>query len=230
MKKVSVIINSVDNDSGQLKEAIASYAQQSKEDIEVEIIVSTIDGDPAIEIAKKMGCIVVTAKKPGIFEQINRAVKKVTGDYVCYASGNDVALPDKLLMEVTALETEKKLVCFSSFFKTDENLDNRKLALFHAYDYKKHLTGNFVSDCSMMTRDVLDKYAPFNPKFKNHAYYDFWLRVAEGEGRNMFVYNPQPTWLYRQSSNSSHLLRKKDPKKVEENNLNRQKMLATHGV
>jgi hypothetical protein len=170
----------------------------------------------------------VISKTPGIYQQINKAVKKVSGDFACYASGNDVALSDKLKTESDLLIKNNKLVCYSAFRVTDEKLENWKLRAFYPYDYKKHLAGNFVSDCSMMARELLDKYAPFQVKYKNHAYYDFWLRVAEGEG-NVFIYNPKPTWLYRQTNTSSHLLRKKDPARIEENKKNWAKMIASHG-
>lgn len=227
MNKISVIMNSYQNNADHLKQAIQSYLDQ--EGVEVEIIVSTVENDSAIEIAKSMGCVVVISKKPDIYAQINRALKKVTGKYVCYASGNDVAIPGKLKIESDLLIKSNKLVCYSAFIQTDENLEFRKTRSFYSYDYKKHLQGNYVSDCSMFSAELIEKYGPFQLKHKNHAFYDFWLRIAEGEG-NVFVYNPVPTWLYRVSNDSRHIQRKKDPARIEENNNNRLKMLSFHGI
>ena len=224
MKKVSIVINSLNNDPEILRAAIRSYLAQ--QGVEVQIIVSTVEGDSAIEIAKELGCILVVSKKASIYGQLNAGIKEVTGDYFCFASGNDVALPGKLKLESDILKEKQKSVCYSAFqVLQNGNVKNR---MFHDYSFEKHLQGNFVSDCSMMTKEILDKYAPFDMKHKNMAFYDFWLRVSEGEGGKAFVYNPVPTWRYCISENSAHIARQKDPKAVEQNEALRSKMLAYH--
>jgi hypothetical protein len=74
---------------------------------------------------------------------------------------------------------------------------------------------------------ILKEYAPFKLKFKNFAFWDFWLRVYEKEG-NVFVYNPVPTWYYNIKDDSMHIERQKNAEKVLENNRDKIKMLWSH--
>lgn len=226
MKKVSVVMNSVNDDTAHFRSAIESYLQQ--EGVEVELIVSTVDNDPCVEIAKEKGVILVINKKPSIYGQLNAGIKLVTGDYFCFASGNDVATKKKLVTEVEILEKTGKSVCYSSFYVTDAGLQNPKVRSFYPYSFEKHLRGNFVSDCSLMRKEIIEKYGPFDVKHKNMAFYDFWLRVAEGEGEKAFEYNPIPTWYYRISDNSMHIARQRDAKALELNESLRKKMLSYH--
>ncbi len=194
---VSVIINTINENSESLKKAVESYACQ-----DTEIIISTIKGDSSI----KLGYKTVISEK-GIYKQLNNAIKEITGEYFCYASGNDIAMPDKIKTEVKILEQTDKKVCYSAFYRIENNV--RKTNFFHDYDFKKHLAGNFVSDCSMIETNLLRKYLPFNERWENDAFYDLWLRIYKGEG-NVFVYNSNPTWIYIIDKNSLHKTRQRD--------------------
>jgi glycosyltransferase involved in cell wall biosynthesis len=227
LPKVSVIINTYNNHFGHLQEAIDSYIQQIG--VDVEIIISTVEGDKSIEIAndneiKK----VVISKTPDIYKQLNKAIKSITTDWFAYASGNDVALPKKLITELNYCIQNKKKVCYSSFIITDADLNNRKTRKFYNYDYKKHLLGNFVNDCALIESNLLKKYVPFILKYKNAAYWDLWLRIAESEG-DVFIYNPEPTWLYRTLPDSLRMRRKTDVTLQKANNDIKQFMLSFHG-
>ena len=226
MKKVSVVINSYNDDPNHLRAAINSYLNQIG--VEVELIISTVQGDKAISFAKAKGLKLVISEEPGIYRQLNAGIEKVSGDYFCFASGNDVAMRKKLKFEMDLLEKSGKSVCYSAFNVVDAKLMNHKTRSFHAYSYAKHLEGNFVSDCSLMKTEILNKYKPFNEIFDNMAFYDFWLRVAEGEGEEAFLYNPVPTWLYRVTKDSKHVIRKKDPEAIKANEELRVIMLGTH--
>jgi len=212
---VSVIINTINENPEKLKKAIDSYASQ-----DTEIIISTVKGDPSL----KYGYKTVVSEK-GIYKQLNNAVKEITGDYFCYASGNDISMPDKIKREVNILKETGKKVCYSAFYRVENNV--KKTMFFHDYDFKKHLAGNFVSDCSMIETELLRKYLPFNERWENDAFYDFWLRVYKGEG-NVFVYNPVPTWVYIIDQNSLHKTRKRDKKAWDHRNKIRKQLINYH--
>ena len=222
--RVSVVINTYNNRPDQLLAAVKSYMTQPG--VAVQVIVSTLLGDSSLSALNGIGVTFCLSKKPGIYSQLNKALSYVIGDWFCYASGNDVAVPGKLLDEVRCCETAKAHVCYSAFFSADAHLANKKVASFYPYSYEKHKKGNFVSDCAMMNREILNTYKPFVEKYGNAAYWDFWLRVAEGEGEAAFVYNPKPTWIYR--TGGRHILRKKDKDKVRHNNEVKQLMLLDH--
>ena len=227
MEKVSIIINSYNDNQLFLSQAIKSYLNQRK--VDLQLIISTVKKDPSIITAEKINknIDVVINEKAGIYSQLNYALNYIDGDWFAYASGNDVALHEKLFDEVSLCKGNKK-VCYSAFYSSNENLKNKRLTKLRKYNYQQHLKGNFVSDLGLLRVDLLHKYMPFIEKYGNHAYWDFWLRIAEGEGPTCFVYNPKPEWIYRISKDSRHIRRKKDKAWQKRNTKARHKMLADH--
>jgi len=224
MNKVSVIVNSYNEGEKLFRRTIESIKESSN--VDLQIVVSTVKGDNCIGWTKDYDVTLIINEKPGIFEQINATIPHLTGDYITYFSSNDKMSKYKLKIESDILKKTNKKVCYSSYNRIE--LDNTKnVKKFYDYSYEKHLTGNFVSDCSMVTKDVFLKYTPFRTEYGNHAYHDLWLRIYEGEG-NVFVYNQIPTWDYIVTENSSHYKRSKDPKRKQENELSRQEMLKHH--
>lgn len=218
-----------------LKEAIDSYLNQRH--VDVQLIVSTVEGDHSIKFIKSNYAevdLVVLPKTqhPGkspkaSFIQLNNALPYIKGDWFCFASSNDFADPDKLINEIHACKYNGKEVCYSSFNLVDENGTYISRRRFHPYDYSKHLQGNFVSDCALISRRLVDKYLPFNIDLNNYAYWDLWLRIYEGEG-NVFVYNHNSTWNYRQDSESMHIKRRSSKLQQMKANQDRERMLSLH--
>jgi hypothetical protein len=224
MNKVSVIVNSFNEKESFFKKTIESILDNRN--VELQIVVSTVYGDNCIDYVKDYNLTVVINKKPGIFQQINNTIEHLTGDYITYFSSNDYMSKYKLQIESEMLKQSGKKVCYSTFNKID--IDGKKnIKTFHNYSFEKHLIGNFVSDCSMIKKDIFMKYTPFNISYGNHAFHDFWLRIYKGEG-DVFIYNQIPTWDYIITENSSHFIRSKNPQKKLENELSREKMLKTH--
>ena len=227
LPKATVIINTYRESIKLLSETIMGY--EAQEGVDLQILVSTVSGDPSIPIAIHRGHDVAISPEPGIYSQLNNSLKYVTGDWVCYASGNDFPAPDKIASEIKMCKKKKKKVCYSAFYKTDSLLCVRSIAKFQPYDYQRHLSGNFVNDCSMISKKILDKYGPFDEQWGNHAFWDFWLRVYEGEG-NVFTYNPVPTWYYRLTSESQHIKRSRSEEAKKINESLRIKMIESHTI
>lgn len=237
--KVSVIMNTVNERRDYLVLAIDSYLRQIK--CQVELIISTVEDDPNIDFIKKNYpmCKVVTmprkdhpigqgTKSPrGSFLQLNNGIKHITGDWFTFASGNDIAFQNKLSLEVETCLRHNKQVCYSAYNYIDEAGEYISYQGFHDYDFDKHLKGNFVADCSMVSRRLVNKYMPFRVELNNYAYWDLWLRIRKIEG-NVFVYNSAPTWGYRQDRDSMHVKRFADPIKMAEAERDKNIMLKLH--
>ena len=227
-------MNSYRNDRAELEQAIRSYIGQER--VEMQLILVTVKGDEAVRVGEEMGVDdLVVMDKPGIYQQLNEGLKRIRGDWYCYASGNDVALPFKCYQEIeclvgsreTGVGSPQKEVCYSAFWRTDKNLQDRVKMNFHNYTYKQHLHGNFVNDCAMMSRRLIDKYGPFREEWENGAHWDMWLRIFEGEG-DVFVYNNSGTWLYRTSEDSQHVRRANNKEWKARNRMKINMMLETH--
>lgn len=224
---VSVIINTVNENKDTLLLAVNSYLMQGN----CQIIVSTIEGDPCLNYLTGVEFAVVKksdhpGKSPrGAYVQLNNALPLIKGDWFCYASGNDFATHDKLKKEVNLCIQYNKEVCYSSYI-IHSGVERRRMSFFE-YDYSKHLIGNYVSDCSMMSRRLVEKYLPYRLDLGNYAHWDSWLRIYEGEG-NVFHYNPDPTWFYVQNPDDMHNIRKRSPELQAIADHDREKMLNLH--
>ena len=226
--KVSVVMNCLQNQPDWLVVAVDSLLD-NRDTVDLQLIISTVRGDPSIALAKARGLEFVTTYRPSIYRQLNAALPLVTGDYFCCVAGNDKTLPDRFIREVSVLEiNEGKKVVYTAFSIADEDLNITGVNRYRpTYSYSAHLKGNYMADDSLMRREILDRYAPFRQEYGNYAYYDFWLRVAEGEG-NVFVYYPEPTWIYRISKTSRHIRKKTDTELRALDVRDRAKMLAAH--
>jgi hypothetical protein len=232
--EATVIMNVYGEKEAYLKEAIDSYISQKK----AKLVVSTVEDDACIEYIEKnypeVEVVVMLLKDHsgrspnGSFLQLNNALDRIEGDWFCFASSNDYSAPAKIENEIMLCKSTNKLVCYSDFYNVyPEENDALKLISFHSYDFKKHLKGNFVSDCALIHKSLVDKYLPFITEFNNYAYWDLWLRIYEGEG-DVFVHNPYPTWYYRQLDNSMHIERRESDDKVSQQYEDKWRMLQTH--
>ena len=222
---VTVIMNTVGEDPEVLRTAIKSYLNQNN--VQVQLIISTIAGDPSLLLADELRLDVSVSPNKGIYEQLNYALQYVEGDWFCYASGNDLASPDKLQDETRLCIENKKLICYSDFKIVNEKWEPTGSRHFHEYDISRHLQGNFVSDCALIHRSIIDRFAPFDLRWGNHAYWDFWLRVYKALG-DVFIYNRRAEWFYRVDGRNQHVQRKSDPVKKQANKDLMEKMLAYH--
>lgn len=224
---VSVIMNTFNGNQRWLLDAAKSYLDQKT--IEAQLIVSTVKGDPSLETLSGLSnvefCINDT---PGIYSQLNNALDLVDGSWFCYAAGDDVAFNNKFIKEISSCKKAGKKICSSGYVITDQNLKEiTRRGSDREYDIKTHLNQNFISDCSMVSSDLLKDYGPFDIDCGNHAFWDFWLRVAKDDS-GLFLIQKSPTWYYRQHSSAKHSVRSRDREKVLKNERERKIMIRKH--
>lgn len=213
---VSVVMNTYNESPNYLKAAINSYITQKN--VNVQLIVSTVEGDSSITLIPKWYgnkvqlCISTKQEHPGrgtngVYYQLNKAMELVTGDWFCYASSNDVAIKGKLYTEVTACTKYKKDVCYSNFLMTQHDLSKPQLKKFPSFNFFNLLKGNFISDCSMIRTSTIKKFLPFDDTYENCGFWDCWLRMYAELG-NVFVHSGKPAFMYRRNKQSLQKERK----------------------
>lgn len=228
---ISVVMNTLGEKEPLLCRAIESYLKQG-----CELIVSTIEGDRSIRTVKRKYRKVKIVTMPrrdhpgksplGSFLQLNNGLKAITGDWFIFGSSNDIIYPGGLeMMRDECLKTGRE-VCYSAMDHVYQDGSKQPIYFFE-YDYDRHFKGNFVADCSLISRRLVDKYLPFRTELNNYAYWDLWLRIYEGEG-NVFCYLPVPTWGYFQHPDSMHIKRFRDPKAMAQAEKDKQRMLKLH--
>jgi len=230
---VTVVMNTLDDDPRDFRAALDSCLSQMG--VDVWLIVSTVEGDPSVDVALAAGAEVVVGLAGGC-AQINRALHLVRGDWFCFMSGDDIMLPDRL-----ARATEPYLqwgntivpaggVLYNDYYEVDlRDRTSRIVELPPVYDYKLHLQRNFVPDVSVMAMWVLEKHGPFREEWGNRAFWDFWLRVAEDEGPGIFTHSARPDWIYYVRETSQHVRRKADAAWTSRESELTQRMLRSHG-
>ena len=201
---VTVIVNSF----GEREDVFGAAMQSILDAAPSQVILSTVVSDECTGWVDDSRIEIVLSEEPSVYGQLNKAIPFVRMPYVCYASSNDTMYPHKLKDEVSILEESGMGVCYSSFDKMYPDTMHRTVHISRGYSYSKHLRGSIVSDCAMIKTDILRKYYPFKEEYGNKAFYDFWLRVYEGEG-DVFINNRNPTWCYVIHNDSSHIQRRK---------------------
>lgn len=225
--KASIIVCTFKGNQIHLEEAVRSYLNQT--DCDIQLIISTVEGDESLRTLADYDVVFVTQKTPSIYGQLNNATKYIENEWWCYMSGNDVALPNKLRDEISLCIIHNKKICYSAYNVVDGQLKFvRKLEFLNSYSFEKNLEGNFIADTSTIHKSVSDAYLPFSMEFDNLGYWDFWLRIGK-EHSDWFIYNPNSTWNYRVNEQSRHQKRKKDESWEQQELQDRIKMLERFG-
>jgi glycosyltransferase involved in cell wall biosynthesis len=217
---VSVVMNTYNDDHVHLDHAIQSVLNQ--ENVIIDLVICSVEGDCNTERLAKYPCRVIYIPKKehvgrgprGCYQQINYALKYCIGEWFTFISGNDTMHPYKCITEVSVCQSAGAKVCYSAYNMCRGNMDYIETIYFGPYNWAEHVRGNFVSDASMIRMEVLKELLPFREDQGNFAFWDLWLRLAiterDGDNSHYFVYNPTPTWNYRQNRGSMHSQRKKN--------------------
>lgn len=197
-------MNTYQENPQYLKDAVLSYMNQRN--VNVQLIISTVEGDPSIKFVPKEFpeekwqngstiefCI---EKKGDAFSRFNKATELLKGEWFCYATSYDVAVITKLETEIRVCKKAKKAVCYSSYAITNDRLKHIKPTTFHQFSYQKLLKKNFISSSSLVRADVLRQFLPFSTEFRTCEFWDLWLRVYLRLG-NVFVYSKDMSFLRR---------------------------------
>lgn len=226
---ISVVMNTLGEKEPLLCRAIESYQG-------CELILSTVEGDRSIRTVRRKYRKVKIVTMPrkdhpgksplGSFLQLNNGLKAITGEWFTFGSSNDIIYPGSLELMKSECIKKGKEVCYTAFDYIHPD-GSKSTQLFYDYDYERHLKGNFVADCALISRRLVDKYLPFRTELNNYAYWDLWLRIYEGEG-NVYCYLPTPTWAYHLHADSMHIKRRGDPKAVAQNQRDKERMLKLH--
>ncbi len=236
MLRASVIINTLNDREDWLRQAVDSYLAQ--QNVEIQLIISTVEDDSSLSVLGNYSnlefCVSdknahQNSRSPRYY-QLNNALNQVEHPWWCFAAGDDVALPHKLEQEITLCLQTSSQVCSSAIWKTDAHL-NRSSMVAMPTDYlgvAKHLQGNFVADCSLISWDLWKAFGPFDLSLEQMAHWDFWLRVFSECGGDTIVFNSEPTWLYRIHDDCVHQRDLHSENRARKREASRKRMLQKH--
>jgi len=200
---VSVVL-AVRNDARFVRIAVDSVLRQTLSDLELIVIDdASTDETPRLLTAVSDPRLVVLTNddQAGLAASLNRGLDRASGRYVARLDADDVALPDRLALQVARLRREPEAaIAGTAILEVDENdvfgrlhrmpLDARPVRWLSLF------TSPLVHPTILVDREVLDRHGfRYDSWYLESEDYDLLTRLlGVAEGANL----PQPLVLYRQ--------------------------------
>ncbi|MFB2969902.1 glycosyltransferase [Aerosakkonema sp. BLCC-F183] len=207
MALISVIIP-VYNGKKTIRETIESVLHQTFSDWEL-IVINDGSNDGTLEVIaniKDTRLNVFSYPNAGQAASRNRGLSKAHGEFIAFLDADDVWMPDKLELQLKALQTNSQAaVAYSWTDCIDEsgqflrrgnhiNLTGNVYAQMLLTDFLEHGSNPLIR------RDALNQVGSFDESLPPAEDWDMWLRLA---ARYQFVAVPSVQILYRVSANSA---------------------------
>jgi glycosyltransferase involved in cell wall biosynthesis len=206
MSTISVVIPAY-NAERTILETVKSVQEQTFQDFEL-IIINDGSNDRTLnllDIVEDSRLKVFSYKNGGLSVARNRGISRATGDYIAFLDADDLWTPDKLELQLQALQQNPKAgLAYSWTYFMDEQKQTVHLdrpLYFEGNVHADLLVWNFLAHGSnpLIRKEVIDSVGNFNPDVSGAADWDYWLRIAE---RWEFAAVHKPQIFYRLSSTS----------------------------
>jgi glycosyltransferase involved in cell wall biosynthesis len=207
MPIISVIVPAY-NAEQTILETITSVQQQTFSDFEL-IVINDGSTDRTLELlstVKDHRLKIFSYPNGGVPVARNRGIFQATGDFIAFLDADDLWTPDKLELQLAALQQHPDAgVVYSWAYYMDEkgesfNADNP--IFFAGNVYAQLLVNDFIvsgSNC-LIRKQAIESVGEFDPALSCAEDWDYWLRLA---AHWPFCVVPKPQIFYRISSNSA---------------------------
>lgn len=177
------------NCKSYLKEAIESILNQTFQDFEL-ILCNDGSTDNSLEIAQSFAAkdsriMVISRRNLGIVATRNELLANSRGKFIAVLDCDDVALPNRLALQVQYLEEHPEVVCVGGDSRLIDNKGRYLTTLVHIRGNEaineSALAGNgaITQSCAMIRTDVLRKIGGYDPECNFAEDLDIWLRLGE---------------------------------------------------
>ena len=207
MSTISVIIPAY-NAERTIQETIKSVQKQTFQDFEL-IVIDDGSKDKTLDVIQKIAdprikCF--SYENGGNSLARNRGISHATGGFVSFIDADDLWTPDKLELQLAALQKHPEASVAYSWTTNFTNGQEESVfpcnpIFFEGNVYDKLLVNNFVANGSniLVRRKAIELVGEFEPTLKRCADWDFYIRLA---AKCHFVVVPKHQIFYRQSSSS----------------------------
>ena len=201
------IITPAYNAERTILETVESVQKQTYSDFEL-IIVDDGSKDRTVELLQSIEdqrLKIFSYENGGVAIARNRGLSHATGDLIAFIDADDLWTPDKLELQLAALQKHPEAgVAYSwTYFMSDkgESITPAKPVFVEGNVYAKLLVDNFLAHGSnpLIRREAIESVGEFDSSFPHCADWDFYLRLA---ARWNFAVVPKHQIFYRQSSGS----------------------------
>lgn len=220
--KLSIITINYNNAEG-LRRTLASVDEQSYKDIE-HIIVDAASSDGSVEVIKayadtaKHVVVWSSERDNGIYDGMNRGIRKATGAYVQILNSGDIfAAPDVTERMVAAVkQAESPELLYGNMIKKDYATGKIiETTGKEEYSLRLFFVSTLNHDCCYMRRDLFEKYGLYDENLKIVSDWK-WFLQAIGLGKVKPVYVDIDVTIFDASgiSESNLELRNKERRQV----------------
>ena len=220
--KLSIITINYNNAEG-LRKTLASVAAQSYKHIE-HIVIDGGSTDGSVEVIKDYvnQCMMydvlwVSEKDRGIYNAMNKGIKKASGDYIQILNSGDIlAAPDVTERMVSALNDGKIDIRYGNMIKKDFST-GQVIGKSGEVEYslRQYYSGTMNHDCCYIRRDLFDTYGLYDENLKIVSDWK-WFLQAIGLGKVKPVYVNVDVTIFDASgiSETNLRLREEERRKV----------------
>jgi len=187
MVKVSVVM-SVYNGEEYIKETINSILDQTFQNFEF-IIIDDGSRDNTSEILKeykkkdKRIKVITLAENLGLTKALNKGIKAASGEYIARIDCGDIALPERLKVQVQFLDDHQDISAVGSWANIIDKDGKVTAQLKYPTSYEDIrrviLAYNpFIHPSLMFRREVFEKIGLYNESLRYAQDYDLMLRIV----------------------------------------------------
>ena len=192
--KLSIVSINYNNAEG-LRRTLASVAAQTYRDIE-HIIIDGGSTDGSVEAIKEYVAKVesresrvksvkwVSEKDNGIYNAMNKGLRKATGSYIEILNSGDVlAAPDVTERMLKELErNEYPAILYGNMLKSYDgktiiNRDTCRNGLYTPESFLYFYKGTLNHDCAYIRRDLFDKYGLYNEEMRICSDWEWYVKA-----------------------------------------------------
>ena len=203
---ISVVIPAY-NAERTILTTIESVQKQTFSNLEI-IIINDGSSDETLDIIRKIvdpriKCF--SYENGGNSLARNRGISHATGEFISFIDADDLWTPDKLELQLAALQNSEASVAYSwttTFIDgQEESVFPCNPIYFEGNVYDKLLVNNFIANGSniLVRKKAIELVGEFEPTLKRCADWDFYIRLA---AKCHFVVVPKHQIFYRRSSGS----------------------------
>jgi glycosyltransferase involved in cell wall biosynthesis len=189
---VSVLM-SVHDDARFVREAVESVLRQTLTDLEL-VVVDDASTDATPELLSSVGDprlrLMRNDERSGLAASLNRGLETAQGRYVARLDSDDVALPDRLQLQVARIEADPRVAVLGCAVR---DLDEHGVAGGQhrsplgprAVRWLSLFSSPFFHPTVLVDREVLDGLR-YDTAYLESEDYDLWTRLLErAEGANL---------------------------------------------
>jgi glycosyltransferase involved in cell wall biosynthesis len=156
MKLSIITINC--NNANDLRQTLASVAEQTFEDFE-HIIIDGASNDNSVDIIKNFSHITYYISEPdnGIYDAMNKGIKQAKGEYCLFLNSGDYLISQTVLAQVFCNQFEEDIIFGNPYIKSSKG-DIKKIIkpdnffiTFFAENYLSHQSTFIRTDLSIMS-------------------------------------------------------------------------------